>query len=67
MRGAHQGVPVAALPDSSGGGLFSGNSGRGAPTPPAPMQAVAANAPQRQTSASAGLDGWLLNNFFSRR
>jgi penicillin-binding protein 1A len=67
MRGAHQGVPVAALPDSSGGGLFSGDSGGGGPTPPAPVQPVAANAPQRQTSTSASLDGWLLNNLFSRR
>ena len=67
MRGAHQGVAVAALPGSSGGGLFSGLSGGGAPTPPAPVQPLAANAPQRQTSDSASLDGWLLNNLFSRR
>jgi penicillin-binding protein 1A len=67
MRGAHQGVPVAALPDSSGGGMFSRLSGGGAPTPPAPVQPAAASVPQRQTSASASLDGWLLDNLFSRR
>ena len=67
MRGAHQGVPVAALPSSSGGGLFSGLIGGGAPTPPASVQPAAASAPQPQTSESASLDGWLLNNLFSRR
>ena len=67
MRGAHQGVPVAALPSSSGGGLFSGLLGGGAPTPPAPVQPVTASRPQPQTSGSASLDGWLLNNLLSRR
>ena len=67
MRGAHQGVPVAALPSSSGGGLFSGLIGGGAPTPAAPVQPAAASAPQQQTSESASLDGWLLKNLFSRR
>ena len=33
MRGAHQGVPVAALPGSPAGGLFSGLFGGNAPTP----------------------------------
>jgi penicillin-binding protein 1A len=67
MRGAHQGVPVAALPDSPGGGMFSRLSGGGAPTPPAPVPPAAASVPQRQTSASASLDGWLLDNLFRRR
>jgi penicillin-binding protein 1A len=74
MRGAHQGVPVANLPgSSSGGGLFSGLFGSNAPSvrstdgsapprPPAPVQS-AGNAP----AARGGLDGWLLNNVFSRR
>jgi penicillin-binding protein 1A len=66
MRRAHQGVPVAALPGSSGGNLFSGMLG-GATTPPAPVQPLAANAPQRPTSGSASLDSWLLDNLFSRR
>ena len=67
MRGAHQGVAVAALPGTAGGGLFSGLLAGNAPKPPAPVQPVAAAAPQRQTSGSASLDGWLLNNLFSRR
>jgi len=63
MRGAHQGVPVAALPGAAGG-LFSGlaSSGAGSPVPLPPGAA-----PQRQTSGAASLDGWLLNNLFSRR
>ncbi|MGH6726527.1 MAG: transglycosylase domain-containing protein, partial [Pseudolabrys sp.] len=66
MRGAHQGVPVAALPGASGGSLFSGLAGVGA-TPPAPVPPAAIGAPQRQTSGSGSLDSWLLNNLFSRR
>jgi penicillin-binding protein 1A len=81
MRSAHQGVPVASLPGApSGGGLFSGlfgNNGSNAPpapqpaytngmappVPPAPIRA-SNTAP---TSRGGGLDGWLLDNFFSRR
>jgi len=62
MRGAHQGVPVAALPGPPAGGilseLFSGN----APAPPAPIQA-AGNTP---TARGASIDGWLLDNLFGR-
>ncbi len=66
MRGAHQGIPVASLPGASGGGLFSGLfSGGSAPTPPAPVQPVAARS--AATTGSGGLDGWLLNNLFGRR
>jgi penicillin-binding protein 1A len=74
MRAAHQGVPVASLPGAPGGGFFSnlfGGNSAPAPTsdrplPPAPVQPVSANA--RATDGSGGgLDGWLLNNFFSRR
>jgi penicillin-binding protein 1A len=71
MRGAHQGVPVAALPGPPAGGmlsgLFSGNApapvtdGR-APMPPAPIRA-AGNMP---TAHGASLDGWLLDNLFGR-
>src|SRR5690606_28959637 len=75
MRSAHQGVPVASLPGSAGGGLFSGlfagntpapaNATTGmAPVPPAPVPQTAGNAP---AARGASLDGWLLNNFFSRR
>jgi penicillin-binding protein 1A len=63
MRDAHQGVPVASLPGSSGDGLFSGLFGSA--TPPAPVQTSAAS-PQTQTNGSGGLDGWLLNNLFGR-
>ncbi len=66
MRSAHQGVPVASLPGSSGGGLFSGLfGGQSRPTPPAPIQPVSAN--NSATTGSGGLDGWLLNNLFGRR
>ena len=72
MRGAHQGVPVAALPGSSDGGSFTGlfsDNARSpatdgmAPVPPAPVQA-AGNTPSVH---GASLDGWLLDNLFSRR
>ncbi len=65
MRTAHQGVPVAALPNgSSGGGLFQTLagvfSGNQAPTPPADVPQ------QPRAQASRGLDGWLLDNLFGR-
>jgi penicillin-binding protein 1A len=66
MRGAHQGVPVANLPGASTGNLFSGLFGSGSrPTPPAPIQPVAAGS--SATTGSGGLDNWLLNNLFGRR
>ena len=66
MRGAHQGVPVASLPGASTGNFFSELFGGGSrPTPPAPVQPVAANS--SMTTGSGGLDGWLLNNLFGRR
>jgi len=71
MRGAHQGVPVAALPGPPAGGalsgLFSGNApapatdGR-APVPLSPFQA-ASNTPNAR---GASLDGWLLDHLFGR-
>jgi len=78
MRAAHQGVPVASLPTSWGGGLFSGLFGGPqaqtsspppvgtdgmAPRPPAPIQASnSAPAPR-----GGGMDGWLIDNLFGRR
>jgi penicillin-binding protein 1A len=77
MRDAHQGVPVAALPGSSDGGLFSGLFGN-----PQPRQAAAQNPPvsdnpmppagvgqpsARSTNGSGSLDGWLINNLFGAR
>jgi penicillin-binding protein 1A len=65
MRGAHQGVPVASLPGTTSGGLISGLFGGGSrPTPPAPIQPVAATS---AATGTGGLDGWLLNNLFGRR
>jgi penicillin-binding protein 1A len=72
MRGAHQGVAVAALPGPPVGatfsGLFNGNAPAPAtdglaPVPPAPIQATG-NTPNAR---GASLDGWLLDNLFSRR
>ena len=70
MRGAHQGVPVAALPGPPAGGvlsgLFSGNAPAQAPATdgmaPVPIQA-AGNTP---STRGASLDGWLLDNLFGR-
>ena len=45
MREAHQGVPVAALPGASGGGLFSGLFGGNAPPAPARASAPSSDAP----------------------
>jgi len=71
MRGAHQGVPVAALPGPPAGGVLSGlfsgiapapaTDGR-APVPPSPIQA-AGNTP---STRGASLDNWLLDNLFGR-
>ena len=74
MREAHQGVPVAALPGASGGGLFSGLFGGHvpapqrssvgmAPVPPAAIGVSAGNAPQAR---GGGIDGWLIDKLFGR-
>jgi penicillin-binding protein 1A len=78
MRGAHDGVPVANLPGSGGGGflsnLFGGGRGRStperpaatvgaAPVPPGNVGAAQPPAP----SGTASLDGWFINNLFGRR
>jgi penicillin-binding protein 1A len=73
MRAAHQGVPAENLPGEASGGLLSGIFSGGArqadaaPTPPAPVQAAAMNAPPQRTTGDGGLDGWLLNNLFGGR
>jgi penicillin-binding protein 1A len=68
MRSAHQGVPVASLPGTTGGNLFSGFFGGGGsrPTPPAAVQPVAANGAST-TGSGGGLDNWFLNTLFGRR
>ena len=77
MRDAHQGVPVAALPSSASGGLFSSLFGSdprpsaspstvdAAQLPPASLPTTAAATTTNENSA--GLDSWLLNNLFGRR
>ena len=79
MKAAHQGVPVASLPNSQGSGPF-GNltqvaSQIAAPSARAPAPAVplpvggpnraATRNPARPESA-AGLDGWLMERLFGR-
>jgi penicillin-binding protein 1A len=78
MREAHQGVPVAALPGASGGGLFSGLFGGNAPAqdrvserstvgmtpvPPAAIGASTGNAPQAR---GGSIDSWLIDKLFGR-
>src|SRR5216684_4303757 len=78
MRAAHQGVPIAALPNSQAGGFFSNlaqtASQVSAPSPPtatAPQAAsgAARPAPTRTSvrpDAATGLDGWLMDRLFGR-
>src|SRR3979411_61851 len=78
MRAAHQGVPVAALPNSQAGGFLSNlvqtASQLSAPSPPtatAPQAAsgAARPAPTRTSvrpDAVAGLDRWLMDRLFGR-
>jgi penicillin-binding protein 1A len=74
MKAAHQGVPVAALPNSQAGpfsNLAQIASQISAPTPPAPVATGGANrpAPTRASvrpEAAGGLDGWLMDRLFGR-
>ena len=82
MREAHQGVPIATLPNVPGGGLLSnlfGGSQQQQQPQQQPQQQQSADAPrppgsvgarpsptQQQAAGGAGLDGWLLNNLFGR-
>jgi penicillin-binding protein 1A len=81
MRSAHQGVAVAALPNSRQDGFFSNliqaasqvsaPSAPSGPAPPAPPAAGSVNrpAPTRTSArpeAAAGLDGWLMDRLFGR-
>jgi len=75
MRAAHQGVPVAALPGSQQGGLFSNfvQAASQASTPavnaPLPASAAGRPAPTRTSVrpvAAGGLDGWLMDRLFGR-
>jgi penicillin-binding protein 1A len=76
MKSAHQGVPVAALPNSLGGGLFSNfmqasaqPSAPAAASAPPPANAATRPAPARASvrpEAASGLDGWLVDRLFGR-
>jgi len=65
MRGAHQGVPIAGLPTAPSVGLFSGLFG-GVAQAPRPPTTVQPPAQQSQSTGTASLDGFLLNNLFGR-
>jgi len=75
MRSAHQGVPVAALPNSRQSGFGNIVQANAQPEPPAnvpaPMTPASAGrpAPTRtavRPEAAAGLDGWLMDRLFGR-
>jgi len=78
MRVAHQGVAVAALPNSQAGGFFSNLmqtasqvSAPSAPTAaaPQPVGSAARPVPTRTSGrpeTAAGLDGWLMDRLFGR-
>jgi penicillin-binding protein 1A len=74
MRAAHQGVPVASLPGSQAGGLFSNlvQAASQASLPvntPSPASAAGRPAPTRTSvrpEAASGLDGWLMDRLFGR-
>src|SRR6202047_593909 len=78
MKAAHQGVPVAALPNSQAPGLLANltqvASQVTAPSAQAPVPLPVGGpnrvAPTRSSvrpEASAGLDGWLMERLFGRR
>jgi penicillin-binding protein 1A len=71
MTGAHQGVPVAALPGGGGGGGILAGVFGSAQTPPvtdgaAPVPPGEINGAPARPSGTASLDGWLLNKLFGR-
>jgi penicillin-binding protein 1A len=77
MRAAHQGVPVAALPGSQAGGIFSNvaqftpQAGVvvASPAPASLAPAAGRSAAPRgsvRPEAAAGLDGWLMQRLFGR-
>jgi penicillin-binding protein 1A len=75
MKAAHQGVPVAALPGSQSGGLFSNfaqaasQASTQASNAPLPANGTVRPAPTRASvrpEAASGLDGWLMDRLFGR-
>jgi penicillin-binding protein 1A len=76
MRTAHQGVPVAQLPNSRQSGFFSNFAQASPPPEPQSVVPMATNAPAgrppaTRTSvrpeAASGLDGWLMDRLFGGR
>jgi penicillin-binding protein 1A len=77
MKPAHQGVPIAGLPEIDSGGFSlsamlapggypqGGYPQGGPPVPPAPI-GVSAGAP-RQADRGNGIDNWFLERLFGRR
>jgi penicillin-binding protein 1A len=74
MKAAHQGVPVAGLPNSQGSGLFS-NFAQAVPQAGIPVGnalpagGAARPAPTRASvrpEAATRLDGWLMDRLFGR-
>ncbi len=66
MKPAHQGVPVAGLPEvDTGLSLASLLAPSSAPVPPAPVGVAAGGPPRGDRSPS--LDNWLLERLFGRR
>jgi penicillin-binding protein 1A len=66
MKPAHQGVPVAALPElDTGLSLASILGPSQSPVPPAPI-GVSSGGPPRQ-ERNTGIDGWFLDRLFGRR
>ncbi|WFU40929.1 penicillin-binding protein 1A [Bradyrhizobium sp. CB82] len=72
MRTAHEGVPVASLPNSQVGwglsNLAQAASQVSAPTPPAPVSNGGTRPPPTRANVrpepAAGLDGWLMDRLF---
>jgi penicillin-binding protein 1A len=78
MKAAHQGLPVASLPNAQVGwglsNLMQASSQVSAPTPapgpmarPAPTRTSAPPNPSARPEAAAGLDGWLMDRLFRGR
>ena len=67
MRGAHQGVAVAALPGLTGAPSFASALPGNAPLPPAPLGAQGAGSAVRPAPIERGLDGWFIDRLFGGR
>ncbi len=75
MRSAHQGVPVASLPNSQAAGPFSNlmqaasqvsPPSSAAPLPPGNVGRPPPTRTSTRPEAAAGLDGWLMDRLFGR-